>query len=45
MFTIVHQIKKEDFAPAIWSGTEGLTFIITQVDLENGIITLEVKDK
>lgn len=45
MFTIVHQIKKEDFAPAIWAGTEGLTFVITHVDLDNGIITLEVKVK
>lgn len=45
VYKIEHQIKPEDFAPGIWAGTEGLEYVVTNVDLTNGIITLEIKEK
>lgn len=41
-YKIVHKINREEFAPGIWAGCEGLKFMITNIDLINGIVTLEV---
>lgn len=42
-FKIVAQIPKEEFAPGVWAGTEGLELTVTKVDLTTGTITLERK--
>jgi len=40
-FTV--EIPKEEWAPGLWVGTEGLKLTITKVDLENRKLTLRLK--
>lgn len=40
-FTV--EIPKEEWAPGIWAGSEGLKLTIVKVDLENRKLTLEWK--
>ncbi len=42
VYKIEHQFKPEDFAPGIWAGSEGLRLVVTKVDLENRIVTIEL---
>lgn len=40
-FTV--EISKEEWAPGIWAGSEGIQLTITKVDLDNRKLTLEWK--
>lgn len=42
LFKIEHTIDVSQWAPAIWSGVEGMKLTITKVDLETRTITLEL---
>ena len=42
-FEFTHKFEDLEWAPGVWAGTEGLTFEVSKVDLENKIITLSVK--
>ena len=44
-FEFKHTFEREDFSPGIWAGTEGLTLVVTEVDLQNRTITLKVVEK
>lgn len=45
LFTIETTIPKDQWAPGVWAGCEGLKLTITKIDLDNRIIKLEYKEE